>query len=191
MGETKRKPGLASRIRRPLLAGALAAAAAAPMPAAADVFLKLEGIPGDSQDDKHKGEIDILSYTQSFANTAKIASGTTSGPGKLTCGAVTLLKNIDRSSVEFIRLVLTGGHVTKGVLTFRTPGGTPLEYYTITMEDVVVTSVDQVDNNDPALIIEKVSLLADRFTFEQQGQATGGQTQTTKFGWDCVANRKF
>ena len=191
MGETKRKPGLASRISRPLLAGALAAAAGAPMPAAADVFLKLEGITGGSQDEKHKGEIDVLSYTQSFSNTSKIAAGATSGPGKVTCGAVTLLKNIDQSSVEFIRLVVTGAHVTKGVLTFRTPGSTGLEDSTITMEDVVVTSVDQVDNNDPALIVEKVSLLADRFMFDQKVQTSGGQTVTPKFGWDCVANKKI
>jgi len=28
---------------------------------AVDMFLKIEGIKGESQDDKHKGEIDIIS----------------------------------------------------------------------------------------------------------------------------------
>ena len=191
MDETKRKPRLASRISRPLLAGALAAAAAAPVPAAADVFFKLDGVPGESEDKEHKGEIEILSYTQTFANTAKVAAGIAAAPGKVTCGAVTLLKNIDRSSVEFIRLVVTGAHVPKGVLTFRNVGASDFAYYTITMDDVIVTSVNQVDNHDPAVIIEKVTLLADRFTFEHKAATTKGPVVTTKFGWDCAANKKF
>lgn len=190
MGGTKRKSGFASRIGRPLLAGALAAGAAAPVPAAAaDVFLKLGDILGESQEAKHENEIEILSYTQTFSNSAKIAKGVTTGPGKVVCGAVTLVKNIDRSSSEFVRLVVTGAHVPEGVLTFRKPGAPPLEYYRVTMNDVIVTAVDQVDNADPAAIIEKVTLLADQFVFEYTRQAPGGGLTTTKFGWDCSTNK--
>jgi type VI secretion system secreted protein Hcp len=190
MRAMNRKPGFASRVGRPLLAGALAAAAAAPVAAAAqtDVFLKLDGIMGDSYDAKHKGEIDILSYTQSFSNTARLARGTTSGPGRVTCGAVTVIKNIDKASPQLIRLVTTGAHVPTGVITFRAAGKDQLEYYKITMTDVVVTEVEQTD--EPAgTIAEKVSILADRLLFEYR---TGYPTSTTTtFGWDCVANQKF
>jgi hypothetical protein len=92
--QTKPKAGLASLIARPLLAGVIAAGVAAPNSALADVFLLLDGIAGDSTDAKHKGEIDILTYTQSFKNTV---SGSTSGggAGKVTCGDVTVTKNIE------------------------------------------------------------------------------------------------
>ena len=186
MGDTKRKSGVASRIGPPLLAGALAAGAAMPVPAsAAEIFLRLDGILGDSLDSKHRDQIDILSYTQSFTNTAKIASGTASGPGKVTCGAVTVFKNIDRSSPELIRLVVTGAHVPKGVLAFTDPTSKfDTEYYRITMTDVVVTGIEQTDNADPATIVEKVSILADRFLFEHSASKA-------KFGWDCVTKEKF
>src|SRR5688572_2076064 len=90
MGHTKSKTGMASLVGRPLLAGALAAAAVAPA-AAADVFLKLDGIDGESTDSKHKGEIELISYAQSFTNSASISGGGGS-TGKTTCGAVTVLK---------------------------------------------------------------------------------------------------
>ena len=64
MDHTKKLGGL-------LVVGALAAAAPA---AADDVFLRLDGVRGESTDARHKGEIEILSYTQSF--TGPFAHGT-------------------------------------------------------------------------------------------------------------------
>ena len=191
MARTKGKPGLASRIGRPLLAGALAAGAAGSVPAAADVFLKLDGITGDATDTKHKGEISILSYSQSFSNSATVSPGTSGGPGRVTCGAMTFLKNIDSSSPELIAHVTTGTHVRNGLITFRKAGDSPIEYYRITLTDVVVTAIDQTDQADPATIIEKVSMIADRFLFEHTAvDATGQPAGTTKFGWDCAMNKK-
>ena len=189
MDRRKIKPGFGSLVGRSLLAGALATGAAAA--AAGDVFLRLDGITGESTDSKHKGEIDILSYTQSFTNNAAISAGG-GGSGRVTCGAVTVLKNIDRSSPGFIRLVTTGAHVPKGVITFRTAGESPIEYYKVTLTDVIVTAVNQTDSPDPGRIIEQVSMLADRFQFEYTPiDAAGRPGATTKFGWDCAANRKF
>jgi type VI protein secretion system component Hcp len=71
-------------------------------------------------------------------------------------------------------------------------GDNPIEYYRITLTDVVVTAVDQTDQADPATIIEKVSMIADRFLFEYTAvDATGQPAGTTKFGWDCALNKKF
>jgi type VI secretion system secreted protein Hcp len=175
-----------------LLAGALAAGAAGSVPAAADVFLKLDGITGEATDTKHKGEISILSYSQSFSNSATVSPGTTGGPGRVTCGAMTFLKNIDSSSPDLVAHVTTGTHVRNGLITFRKVGDNPIEYYRITLTDVVVTAIDQTDQADPTTIIEKVSMIADRFLFEYTAvDATGQPAGTTKFGWDCALNKKF
>ena len=185
--------GFGARIGRPLLAGALAAGAAAamttPATALADVFLKLGDIKGESQDDKHKGEIDILSYSQQFSNSAGTGFG--GGTGKVTCGAVTVVKNIDISSPEIIGLAVTGRHVPTALITFRTVGGKiPLEYYKVTMTDVLVTSINQSDTADPTRIVENVTMLAAKYKFEYTAQqADGGQGATTTFFVDCVNNR--
>jgi type VI secretion system secreted protein Hcp len=186
MGMTQKTGGLASRIGRPLLTGALSAAALAPVPAAADGWLTLTGIQGGSQ--VTAGAIDVMSYTQGFSNTARRAAGTTGGPGAITCGDVHFTKAIDSSSPDLVRLVTTGTHVPTGVFTFRRDGAN-FDHYKITMSDVVVTSVQ--NSEGAGEIIETVSLIADRYQFEHIAQGPAGQPIVTRFGWDCVTNKKL
>ncbi|MGQ9897901.1 MAG: type VI secretion system tube protein Hcp [Acidobacteriota bacterium] len=123
MSDKQDKPGFASFIGRPLLAGAVVASAALPAPAVADVFLKIDSIPGESMDSKHKGEIDILSYTQSFRQSINRATGSGGGTvNKVSCGDIMVLKNIDKSSLKLIEAVTTGVHIPMATLTFRTVG---------------------------------------------------------------------
>ena len=52
--------------------------------AAFDYFLRLDGIPGESVDAKHKGEIDVLSWSWGeIAADAGAAPGGGAGAGKV------------------------------------------------------------------------------------------------------------
>jgi type VI secretion system secreted protein Hcp len=132
MPQTETKQSIAAMFKRPLLAGALATAAAAslamPVPALADTFLKLDGIEGESTDEKHKNEIAVLSFTQSWINTTTVSGA---GKGKVQCGAITLMKNIDKSSPVLVKKTIQGVHISSGQLTFRSEGALPTEYYVI------------------------------------------------------------
>ena len=187
MGVSEKKRGLASRIGRPLLTGALSAAALAPAPAAADGLLTLSGIIGPSQ--VQKGAIDIVSYSQAFSNTARLAAGTTGTAGKVTCGQVIFEKFVDASSADLVRLVATGEHASTGVFTFRRPGAN-FDHYSLQMFDVVVTSVKHVDTPSNE-VVEQVSMLADHYVFRTASQDSFGQLTTTKFGWDCVGSKRM
>lgn len=195
MDKTKTKPSY--RVGGLLLAGALAAGAAAPA-AADDVFLKLDGVLGESTDARHKGEIDILSYTQAFTGPfARGAAGTGAAAGKTICGPVTITKYVDVSSPDLILSVANGKHIPKAVFTFRRPGANQLEYYKVMLEDVVITEIEQseskINPSNPAAVraSEKVSLMGRRFSFEYVLQAPDGRIGAQpKAGWDCVANSK-
>lgn len=191
MPEPKPKRAVASLFSRPLLAGAMAAAAAAaaPAPALADIFLFLDGIEGESLDAKHKDQIDILSYSQSFRNvTSTIGGG--AGTGKVTCGDITLLKNIDKSSPQLIQAVTKGTHIAKGVLTFQTTGKTQAAYYTVTLTDILISSIDQSDQSDLAKIVERTTLTPAVFEFEYRAQKADGSLDAgIKFKYDCKANK--
>ena len=115
MPETKSKPGLGSLVTRPLLAGMVAAGVAAPVaaPAADDVFLNIPGIRGESTDSKHKDEIVLLSYSQSFTNPLTGGGAGGGGTGKVNCGAVKATKLVDRSSPLLIAGVATGKHYAR------------------------------------------------------------------------------
>jgi len=193
MPEANAKPGRGSLIVRPLLAGMVAAGAAAPVaaPAADDVFLSIPGILGESTDSKHKNEIVLLSYSQSFTNPV---TGGGAGAGRVNCGAVKVTKVVDKSSPLLIAGVATGKHYSKAVITFRKAGEQPLEYYTVTLTDVLLDAITQTDASpaDATTILEQVSISAAKFKFEYRPQKADGSTGTAvTFGWDCAANKKF
>jgi type VI secretion system secreted protein Hcp len=181
------------KFRRPLLEGALAVAATAaiagPAPALADTFLKLGDIKGESTDSKHKGEIEVLSFTQSFINTFSTVGGG-GGAGKMECGAVTMMKSIDQSSPMLLKAVATGQHIKEGILTFRaaSQGPAAAEYYVIKMTDVFVTELSQTDSADPNRIFEKLVLNARTFEFKYTpSNITGSLGTPVSFKWDCLA----
>lgn len=149
MPENDTKRSVAAKFTRPLLAGAFAAAAAAPTAAqaAGDIFLNLlsAGIQGESTSDKHKNEIDILSFSLGFVNQPA-GSGSGGAAGKVACGDIHLVKLIDKSSPSLIGAVMTGKHLKSGVLTFTTPGEVQQNYYVLSLTDLVVTSISQSDS---------------------------------------------
>jgi type VI secretion system secreted protein Hcp len=184
------------RFRRPLLQGALAVAATAmaagPATALAETFLKLGDIQGESLDSKHKGEIEILSFSQSFVNTFSGGIGGGAGAGKVECGAITMMKNIDASSPFLLKGVATGQHFPASTVTFRSSGlaKTEVEYYTITMQDVFVTELSQTDSADPNRIFEKLVLNARSFEFKYLPTTVKGSVgKPVSFKWDCASSK--
>lgn len=184
MSEPKSKRRTTSSLfNRPLLAGAMAAAAVAPAPAVADIFLILDGIPGEVTQKGHEKQIEILSYSQSFRNTIPVGGA---GVGKVTCGDVTVLKNIDRSSPELIGTVVSGKHIKSAEFKFFSPSaktGADVMYYTVKLTDVLISSIDQSDANDSARIVERVTLSPAVFEFSYQ--PTSGNTDPVEFKYDC------
>jgi type VI secretion system secreted protein Hcp len=192
------KLSLNPQLARMLLAGAFAATVAAPAAAADDIFLKLDGIPGESQDGKHAREIEILSYTQTFSGPfAHSTPNTGAAAGKTTCGPVTVMKYVDVSSPDLILNAANGRHIAKAEFTFRRPGKELIEYYKVSLEDVIILEVEQSDtklnfpNPAPPRAIEKVSLIGRRFRFEYtETMANGRPGGQPKAGWDCVSAGK-
>jgi type VI secretion system secreted protein Hcp len=183
-----------------MLLAAVLAALAAPAAALDDIFLKLDGIQGESTDGRHPREIEILSYTQTMSGPfAKSGAGSTgAAAGKTTCGPVTVMKYIDVSSPDLILNAANGRHIPRAEFTFRRPGKDPIEYYKVILEDVIVVEVEQSDtklnfpNPAPPRAIEKVSLMGRRLRFEytEISAATGRQGAKPKAGWDCVSASK-
>lgn len=186
------------RLARMLLAGVLAAAVATPAAAVDDIFLKLDGINGESTDARHAREIEILSYTQTFSGPfAHSTPNTGAAAGKTVCGPVIVMKYVDVSSPDLILNAANGRHIPRAVFTFRRPGKDLAEYYKVTLEDVIILEVEQSDsklnfpNPAPPRAIEKVSLIGRRFLFEYTATtATGASGARPKSGWDCVSAGK-
>ncbi len=106
-----------------------------------DLFLKIDGVKGESTDSKHKDEIELLSFEHSVTNQSKVGSGTTgSGAGKPVFGALNLVARTNLSSPTLFQVAATGDHFKKAVLTVRKAGKGQQEYHTIELGEVYVSS---------------------------------------------------
>ncbi len=107
---------------------------------AVDYFLKIDGIDGESQDDKHKGEIDILSWSWGATQTGTYATGGGGGAGRVDFRDFTFLKQVDKSSPKLMLNCASGKHIPKAVLACRKAGGGQQEYMKVTFTDLMVSS---------------------------------------------------
>jgi len=104
-----------------------------------DAFLKLDGIKGESADAKHKGEIDIMSFSWSLQQTGVLATGGGGGAGKVQFNPFSFIKKTDASSPLLMLNCANGAHIPSAALTVRKAGGSQLEYLKIKLTDVLIS----------------------------------------------------
>jgi type VI protein secretion system component Hcp len=159
--------------------------------AATDLFLTWPGIVGPSAVQGHIGDIELASYSQTASNTFHPNTGG-GGAGKAICGKITITKHIDSTSPVFLGMVLSE-RVTAGpvIFTFAKTGvKTDTTFYTVTLRNVVPTSITQSDSTGDDTITETIVLAASQFVFSFTPQMPSGSPGTpVSFGWDCAANR--
>jgi type VI secretion system secreted protein Hcp len=108
---------------------------------AQDIFLKINGIDGESADATHKGEIEVLSWSWEVAQQSNMHLGSGGGAGRATVKDLEFVHYIDRATPNLTQYCLTGKHIDEAKLVVRKAGGNPLEYIKFTMNDVLVTYV--------------------------------------------------
>ena len=98
-----------------LLGIALPLSWAANADAATDIFLKWSdsSIVGDSVNAKHPGEVVLTSYSQSDSNPVNLVTANERGNGRPTCGQITIMKQIDRSSPKFLSKVFEASRLVQ------------------------------------------------------------------------------
>src|SRR3954471_6625325 len=106
---------------------------------ASDYLLEIDGIKGESKDDKHAGTIEISSFSWGATNSGSSASGTGGGAGKVSYQDIHFTTSVNKSSPLLMLACASGQHIKKAVLFVRKQGGDQQEFYTITLEDVLVS----------------------------------------------------
>src|ERR1700709_1149566 len=108
--------------------------------ASVDYFLKIDGVDGESTDDKHKGEIQLESYSLGHTNAGSFSSGGGGGSGKVAMPDFHFVKKIDKSSPKLHTACATGEHIKTATLVCRKAGKDQQEFLTIVMSPVLVSS---------------------------------------------------
>jgi type VI secretion system secreted protein Hcp len=162
-----------------LLGGvALGVCSAATAQAANELFLTWPGIIGPSTVQGHVGDIELLSYSQSASNTVGSSSSAGAGAGKATCGQVTITKRIDSTSPIFFGMVLSGTITLAPVTVTFARGAQDKTFYSVSLRDVVPTSIIQSDSTGPGTLTETITFLAVQFTITYTPQLPSGGVGT-------------
>jgi len=159
---------------------------------ALDIFIKIGAYKGESMDDKHKGEIDVLAWQWGMSNGGSTHTGGGSGTGKVSVQDLSFTKYLDVSSPDLMLACCNGKHIDKAMMTLRKAGEKPLEYYTITMQDVLITNVSAGGSSSDDRLTENVTLNFGKVKVQYKEQtATGGAGPAPEMGWDIAANKKM
>jgi type VI secretion system secreted protein Hcp len=155
---------------------------------AGDMFLKLDGIDGESIDDAspaHKNEIDIIAWSFGGSNPASFALGQGGQQSKPTFSEFNITKVCDKASVTLMRAMSGGQHIKSGKITCRKAikDSDKLEYLVIELTDVQITGIQWSGAGMDQHINEMVTLTAAQFknTYKLQqdtGAASGGVSLT-------------
>ncbi len=129
-------------LKQTVMAATVVASVGATAPAsAADVFIKITDIKGESNDAKHKGEIDALSWSWGTSQARATAAGGGAVAGRPVPQDLVIAKAIDSSSPQFVQFAATGRRLKEVLLTVRLPGKGGGDFIRIKLTDVLVSSV--------------------------------------------------
>lgn len=157
-----------------------------------DMFIKIQGIDGESRDAKHKNEIDVLAWSWGMSQSGYAHVGGGMGAGKVNVQDLSLTKYVDKSSPDLMLHCCNGKHIPECKMAIRKAGGdNPLEYLVITMTDVIVTSVSTGGSGGEDRLTENVTLNFAKVQVEYKEQTpSGGVGATPRMGWNVAENQK-
>jgi len=160
-----------------------------------DSFIKIDGIPGESSDDKHKEWIELISYDhhieQPASSTASSVGGATAE--RVNHGSFNFVHQLDKATPKLLEACCTGKHIKEVTIEFCRAGGDKVKYMEIKLEQVLISAVTDNGSStgESGFPAEKVSLSYGKikWTYTQQKRQDGSAGGNVSAGWDLTANK--
>src|SRR5262245_22548243 len=163
--------------------------------AAVDIFLKLDGIQGESHDRVHHDEIELASFSFGLTNPGSHVGASGQGAGKSSFQEIHVTSNVSKASPKLMLACAEGRHIKDGVITFRKAGelkeNSGFEFLFYKLQDVLITSVQEGgDTSDVPKDAISMSFAKIHVEYKEQTPA-GGLGAVVDFSWDLKANKKL
>jgi len=157
-----------------------------------DMFLKLDGIKGESADSKHKDEIHIESWSWGLSQSGSHGVSTGGGVGKVAVHDISITKFVDASTPDLMLHCCNGKHIKEGLITVRKAGENPVEYLKIKLSDILVSGVQEAGHGS-AQLTESLTLNFAKFNVTYQPQGADGKAAGSpkEMGWNVSGNVKI
>ncbi len=149
--------------------------------AALNMYMEIEGIPGEAIDPVggHNDEIDVLAWSWGMSQSGV-------GADKVSVQDLTVTKHIDKASPKLYEALTGGEPFPEVILSVRTavdPGEPPsLDYLVITLEEALITSVSAGASSDDDRPRETITLNFAKVKIEYIPQTSDGPEPTET--WD-------
>jgi type VI secretion system secreted protein Hcp len=168
--------------------------AQAPEAGNVDYFLRIEGVEGESTDERYEGWIELTSFSwgeslPGLQQSAGAAAGGGGGAGKVVFQDFHFSKRLSKATPKLMLACASGQHLPEALLVMRRAGRDQQEYLRYKFSDVVVSSYPTsggVEGSEPT---DEVSLSFGRFEIEYRPQNVDGTlAEPIRAGWDVRAN---
>jgi type VI secretion system secreted protein Hcp len=158
---------------------------------ATDIFLSVDGVKGETTDDKHAEEIAVLSFKFGADNKGTAATNLGTGAGKVQVDDLLVRKYLDKSSPNLFLFCCNGKPIKQCKLTVRKAGEKPLEFAVYTLDTCMVSSVKVVGPDETDQIVEEVmfNFAKIKYEYNPQDPATGGGKGVVATTWDVAKSK--
>jgi type VI secretion system secreted protein Hcp len=158
---------------------------------ASDIFAKIGDIKGESQDSKHKDEVEVLSWSWGVTQTGTMASGGGGGEGKASFHDFSFMHSVDKASPVLLKACATGEHIKEGTITVRKAGKGQQEFLIFKMNDIIITGVAPSGSGDGVGASESVTLQCAKIDVEYKPQKADGSLDAgVHFKYDIKGNKE-
>ena len=173
---------------------------------ACDYFLKIDGIDGESADDKHKNEIEISSFRWSEKQPGTFQRSSSGGAtgGKVQMNNFIFTMPTSKASPKLFLACAKGDHIKSAILTCRKAGGGQQEFFKITLSEVLVSHYETTSTDGDGMFrgegepvgfhdgapLDRVELSFGKIECEYRPQkADGSLDNPVKAGYNLVENK--
>jgi type VI secretion system secreted protein Hcp len=153
-----------------------------------DMFLKMEGVQGESKDKKLSLTMEISGYSWGAMNSGTFHTATGGGQGRVVVGDLKIHKMVDAATPNLAVFCVTGKHVTNAELTVRRAGGSAAaNHISIKLEKCLVSSYTLTGSGEGQS--ERFVLNFAKIKMEVYKQTdTGGETSAGIMTYDVPAH---
>lgn len=162
---------------------------------AMEIFLRLDGITGESQKTGAVGQIEVFSFSNGANNMSSVQAGSGSGAGKVDLSSISFTKQLDSSSPNLFLNCCQGNHIATGTVIVRESAGdsTPQVYYQYDLTQVFIDSIQWSGGaggaGKPSESIS-MSFASLQITYTPQN-SDGSLGSAIVVGWDLGTNSKM
>jgi type VI secretion system secreted protein Hcp len=158
-----------------------------------DTYMKIDGIPGEALDEKHKDWIELMSFHQETVQPTS-PTDTSAGSGtsaRVNMGDLVITKRMDKASPKLWEACCKGTHIPTISIEANRQTGDKVKYLEVKMENVIVSRVNTDatgSNEDVPHEIVSLKFAKIKWTYTQTSRETGKAMGSVMAGWDMMKN---